>query len=431
MKNDWANFLAGMFVGTVGTAFVLSHYNSLPRPYLSSIQETPPSPKISSPKISSPKTSQPQSLDLQLTLPAQPTTSIHTSLALDDNGTLTTIIDRIFNSSQPSLDELLSDYKIKPDGTVEYTQEGRAKDLQQIVDGKIMYIPENRTDIYPQLGKNESQYLPMQTILTKKAGDCKDGFVVMANLLHQQGYLVQGLAVNPHNGKPGHIVAVYQDPDTKFYGTAGLSNEDFTLPVYKDLETIAKYQALKQGWNTATAETVDITPAIQSGLARNGTAPFTLPRTVLTNIDLEQEYGISFNEHEESKGKINVEMDKEGYVIRYDGLLIPKAAVLHQQLIEHMYFSRDPNFFYISIGLKEDDRFSYSITAFLDPSGKINVRGYKKHDRSKVTNPYTEITLSKHDQEELNDYLLQLTSGFNRPVLDAWQQKYKPQMKHN
>src|SRR3989338_2939475 len=421
MKNDLIKYGAGIFIGFAST-LVLSQHVYLPGSHIpESATNCFPSAQIIPPSSSQPSSS--SSLDKYLPLLTTPT--IHTSLDLDSEGNITKTIDRntLASSSTSALDDLLSDYKITPTG-VEYTKEGTAKDLQQLVNRKIIYVHEGRKEIYPQLAGNENQFLPLEEILRKKMGDCKDGFIVMANLLAQEGYTVQGLQVNPHNGKPGHIVVVYQDPETKLYGTAGIRNDDFNLPIYSDLETLAKHQALKQSWNTATAQTVDITAAIQSGTARNGNTPFTLPTTLLADIDLEKEYGISFSEREDNKGKIDFKMDKGGYEINYDGLILGKTPALNGMMIKSVYISVDKGEAYMHLTVKENDRFSYMLTAFLG-SSQMKLSSFDKFDRAKVTDNITDVKVSKKQKKDLEQYLTKMMAGFASPVHTAWKQKYR------
>ena len=85
---------------------------------------------------------------------------------------------------------------------------------------------------FPDVKDGLNEYATFDRILKAKRGDCSEGFVVAACLLHKLGYEISGLVITPDNGEPGHVVAVYKDQKTGLYGTVGINKQDYSLPSY-------------------------------------------------------------------------------------------------------------------------------------------------------------------------------------------------------
>lgn len=200
-------------------------------------------------------------------------------------------------------------------------------DAQTWVSNTIEYVS---TNSFVYSDTSPTTFMPVPRILEKRAGNCKEGFILMAAALLQLGYgdkhgNVYGLAVYPEKGA-GHIVAMYQDKPTGKWGTAGISNDDFIPPVYDTVEALAEDIALQHGW-TKTSVT-QFTVNQESGLETR-IEPLELPSVALLGVDLQQKYGLVFEEDEQTNGStIKREILKDGYRISMNNIiLIPDKEI--------------------------------------------------------------------------------------------------------
>lgn len=199
-------------------------------------------------------------------------------------------------------------------------------DLQQVMisqislEKTIKYV-ENRELIFP--GIKADEYVSVDEIMKKSAGNCNEGFILMADVLLEKGYDVSGLIVNPDNGEPGHIVAVYKDKATGKLGTAGISIGDFNLPVYSNLEEIADEISIKNCWNKATASTVYVN---RSQLEKEE-GYIELKRNKIVDIDINKKFNVSFGKKQTSLGDIEYEILDGGYRVHLFNTLIASSKM--------------------------------------------------------------------------------------------------------
>jgi hypothetical protein len=175
------------------------------------------------------------------------------------------------------------------------------------------YISENiKYDdaAYPDVKDGLNEYATFGRITKKGRGDCSEGFVVAACVLHELGYRVSGLRLTPDNGKPGHVVAVCQDPKTGLYGTAGINPQDYCRPTYKSIQELAEDVALSCQFVRATAQRLEFSEALEGNENK-----VTLKATPLEDIDLHKKFGVFFSEANLSFGKANYELYEDGFRI--------------------------------------------------------------------------------------------------------------------
>lgn len=324
-----------------------------------------------------------------------------------------------------TLEELLNGF-ILTDTGIKLHPHAIAKDIQLMINNKITYIAE-RDYVFPQLKNTPQAFIPLEEILRKEKGNCNEFFVLMANFLHQANYNVKGIAVYPDNGKPGHIVCVYQDKKTKLYGTAGKTG-DFNLPVYKDLETIALHQALKLGTTKAKVEIIECENQIKDSKLVRGDSPVAIKPVKIFDVDLEKKYGLFFANHEGDKGNLDFKMDDEGYDVSYTGLIIPKLDGKYKDTIIkeiRIFYNLKENMYCINVHIKKDDRVDYYLHAVINQKPyefKYGVYSSNTHDRTKVTNSHIH---SYEKDKKVMDYLINLCKAFTQNASLTFQERIK------
>lgn len=173
---------------------------------------------------------------------------------------------------------------------------------------------------------NDDLYNRVPAILQKRAGNCKEGFVLVAGLLRNLGYEVSGLALMPEQGD-GHIVAVYRDRVTKKYGTAGIRNGDFTMPVYATIDAVASEIALQHLWTKAKVQSVAFDDRLLAAGPR-----IALPTTVRDNVDLQREMGVAFESKKLDYGIYAKRHYPDGMVLSIEDALIPSRDTVNNCL---------------------------------------------------------------------------------------------------
>ena len=200
---------------------------------------------------------------------------------------------------------------------------GSPEQAQQWVSRNIDYV--RRSSLVFGRG-SDNLYNRVPAILEKRAGNCKEGFVLMAGLLRNLGYDVSGLALMPEQGD-GHIIAVYRDRTTNKYGTAGISNGDFTMPVYSTIDAVASEVALQHLWTKATVRNV----AFDDRLLAAG-PQITLQTTTRNNVDLQREIGVAFESEKLDYGTYSKRQYPDGMALSIDDALIPSRDTTNNRL---------------------------------------------------------------------------------------------------
>jgi hypothetical protein len=194
---------------------------------------------------------------------------------------------------------------------------------QVAINREIEYIKSAEKFVY----QSNSGYNSIPAILNKKAGNCKDGFSLMAGICAGKGYKVYGLSVNPTDPESdGHIVCVYQDQKTGKFGTAGIGNGDFMPPAYETLEQIATNFTIKNNWNKADAYVLEPTKEQLNQLI-SGTEPVEIPHKELCTVNIKDKFGVEFQKAEGKNGKIKYTMTPYGCAVTFAGLLVPQKKI--------------------------------------------------------------------------------------------------------
>ena len=204
-----------------------------------------------------------------------------------------------------------------------------SRDFSYVRDRSLVY-----SEIQP------GQYVSAGKIKKEMIGNCNEGFVLMANENRDLGLNVRGLAVYPLNSsdEPGHIVAVYQDPLSLQFGTAGVSDSDFSFPYSSSVYDIAESMILLHGWTVARVEEV----TLKDEVFGDSEEYITLRTKDLGEINLHDKFGISLYKEQDLFGEFEVKILEGGYRASFSspGIIFEDAPnLIRGQQITSMSFS--------------------------------------------------------------------------------------------